>query len=151
MPVPKIKRYLEQNKIKYKVIPHSSTSTAQEAAEAAHISGKHVAKTVVMRVNDTYALAVIPAPDVVDVEELQDALGTHNVEVASESEFAHIFQDCQTSALPPFGNLYGMEVFVSPRLRENERIAVAAGYDDELIEMSYSDFERLVGAVELEF
>jgi len=151
MPVPKIKQYLEQNQIKYKTIPHYSTPTAQEAAEAAHISGKHVAKTVVMRVNDGFALAVIPASDVVNVEELQDALGTHNVEVASESEFAHLFPECQTSALPPFGSLYGMEVFVSPHLRESERIAVAAGYDDELIELGYEDFERLVGAAVLEF
>jgi Ala-tRNA(Pro) deacylase len=144
MPVKKLKDFLDNQKIKYVSITHSPTYTAQEIAASAHIPGKEVAKTVIVKIDGTMAMAVLPASCKVDFDLLKKASGAHKVELASEKEFKDLFPECEVGAMPPFGNLYGMEVFVADTLAEDEEIAFNAGSHTELIRLAYKDFERLV-------
>ncbi len=151
MPTRLLKQYLEQANVQYQVIPHDPATTAEGAARAANILAKHVAKAVVLKMNGGFALAVLPASDKLNLDHLKQALGTQDLTIASEDEFAPKFQDCQIGAVPPFGNLYGMHVYVSQHLREDEDIALISGRHDELIEMKYSEFERLVNPTLIHF
>jgi Ala-tRNA(Pro) deacylase len=144
MPVKKLKEFLDSNKIKYVSITHSLAYTAQQIAATAHIPGKEVAKTVMVKLDDKMAMAVLPASYRVDFGLLRQASGASKVELATEQEFTGMFPECEVGAMPPFGNLYGMEVFVAESLAEDEEIAFNAGSHTELIRLAYKDFERLV-------
>jgi Ala-tRNA(Pro) deacylase len=144
MPVRKLKEFLDSNKVKYVTISHSMAYTATEIAASAHIPEKELAKTVVLKIDGKMAMAVLSASHKVDFDRLKGALGAGSVELASEVEFKDRFSDCDIGAMPPFGNLYGMEVFVADSLAEDKEIAFNAGSHTELIKLSYGDFERLV-------
>lgn len=144
MPVRKLKQFLDEHMVKYVVIQHSPAFTAQEIAASAHIPGQELAKTVMVKIDGTMAMAVLPASLRVDLEGLREALDVGSVELASEREFKDMFPDCEVGAMPPFGNLYGMDVFVAQSLTEDEEIAFNAGSHTELIRLSYMDFDRLV-------
>lgn len=143
MPVEKLKNYLDQNQVKYVTIKHSVAFTAQEIAASAHVAGKEFAKTVIILINGKMAMAVLPASYQVDFDLLKEMLGTKNVSLASEAEFLSLFPGCQPGAMPPFGKLYNMDVFVAEALTENEEIAFNAGSHTELVRMKYPDYERL--------
>ena len=115
-----MKELLDENGIKYVTFQHSPAYTAQEIAQSAHISGKNVAKIVMLKIDGKMAMAVVPASHQVDLESLKDAANASKVELASEREFKGMFPDCETGAMPPFGNLYGMDVFVAETLAEDE-------------------------------
>ncbi len=151
MPVQRLKSFLDREGVKYVTIRHSPAFTAQEIAASAHIPGKQVAKTVMIKRDGGLAMAVLPAPDKIEFMLLKGALGTDDVELATEDEFKRMFPECEVGAMPPFGNLYDMDVFVDARLAEDEQIAFNAGTHTELIQMSYSDFARLVEPVVLHF
>lgn len=151
MPSQKLIDYLDREGVKYSVVQHSRAITAAEIAQATHISGRNLAKTVMVKVNGDLAMAVLPATDQVHTAQLAKDLGTDQVELAEESEFEDRFPDCELGAMPPFGNLYDMQVFVSPHLTEDEMIAFNAGTHDEVVQMSYTVFERLVNPVVLPF
>ncbi len=89
-------------------------------------------------------MTVMPSTDRVHLDELKQALGEQNLELATEDEMLAAFPDCEVGAMPPFGNLYNMEVFVNEHLRRDEKISFNAGSHDEVMQMSYQDFERLV-------
>ena len=147
----KLKNYLDDNNVPYVTKTHSQAFTAQQVAASAHIKGKEMAKTVIIKINDKLAMAVLPATYQVDFHLLKEITGNENVVLAHESEFKEIFEDCETGAMPPFGNLYNMEVFVAQSLTEDVEIAFNAGTHSELIRMGYSDFERLVKPKILKF
>jgi Ala-tRNA(Pro) deacylase len=151
MPAQALKNFLDQNGVKYVVISHSPAFTAQEIAAKAHISGEEVAKTVIVKIDDRLAMAVLPASQKVDLQQMQQAIGTRRIEIAEEEEFRSRFPECDLGAMPPFGNLYGMDVYVSDNLVEDVEIAFNAGSFTELIKLAYSDFERLVGPRVLHF
>ncbi|MBI3474471.1 MAG: YbaK/EbsC family protein [Acidobacteria bacterium] len=144
MPLSKLREFLDQNNIKYLVISHSVAYTAQGIAAMAHIPGKELAKTVMVLVDGRLAMAVVPASSRVDLARLTRYLGADVVELASETEFRDRFPDCETGAMPPFGNLYGMAVFADESLTHDKEIAFNAGSHRELVRMSFSDFQRLV-------
>jgi Ala-tRNA(Pro) deacylase len=144
MPAQKIKAFLDSHHVKYLSIAHSPAYTAQEIAASAHIPGKELAKTVIVKIDGQMAMAVLPANQKVILQDLRDVTGAENVRFATEDEFRARFPDCETGAMPPFGNLYNMEVYVSPALAENEHIAFNAGTHTEIIKMAYDDFEPLV-------
>ena len=143
MPTKKLKEFLDQQQIKYTTIRHSQAFTAQEIAHSVHISGKDIAKTVIVKIDGQLAMVVLPASDQVVFPFLKDVTGT-DVELATEREFKDRFPDCEVGAMPPFGNLFGMDVYVSESLSENEEIAFNAGSHTELIRMNYLDYERHV-------
>jgi Ala-tRNA(Pro) deacylase len=144
MPAKKLKDYLDRQGIKYVSIVHSTAYTAQEVAASAHVPGKEMAKTVIVELDGEMAMAVLPADQKVIVEDLREITGSDRVKFASEAEFEKRFPDCEPGAMPPFGNLYGMDVYAAESLSENNEIAFNAGSHTEVIKMSYLDFERLV-------
>ncbi len=144
MPSQRIKDYLESHNVKYRVISHSMAFTAQEIAASVHVSGYEMAKTVIVKVDGHLAMAVLPASYKVNFGVLRDIVGIRNIELASEQEFQHRFPDCEVGAMPPFGNLWNMEVFVAERLSFNTDIVFNAGSHTELIRMNFKDYERLV-------
>ncbi len=144
MPVRKLREFLDSNNVKYVTISHSKAYTALEIAAFAHIPGKELAKTVIVKIDYKKSMVVLPSSDKIDFDLLKKASGASKVELASEQEFKDLFPECDIGAMPPFGNLYDMQVFVSESLTEDEEIAFSAGSHTELIRLSYKDFERLV-------
>lgn len=144
MPLQKLRDFLDSHSVKYVTIKHSPAFTAQEVAASAHIPGKELAKTVVVRLDGTMAMAVLPASYRVDMEQLKRATNANAVVLASEQEFKDMFPGSEVGAMPPFGNLFGMEVFVSKALAEDDEIAFNAGSHTELIRLPYRDFAELV-------
>jgi len=140
----RLKEYLDREGVPYSAQPHSTAYTAQETAAVAHVPGKHFAKTVIVNINGRSAMVVLPAHRKVILQDLRDITGEDRVTFASEADFAARFPDCEPGAMPPFGNLYGMDVFVAPELSDAEEIVFNAGTHDEVIHMAYRDFERLV-------
>jgi Ala-tRNA(Pro) deacylase len=144
MPVKKLKDFLDKENIRYVTTSHSPAYTAHEVAACAHIPGKELAKTVMVKIEGQMAMLVLPSTRKVVLQELRELLGVEQAKFASEEEFKALFPECEIGAMPPFGNLYGMEVYVAPGLAENEEIVFNAGSHTELMKMAYRDFARLV-------
>jgi Ala-tRNA(Pro) deacylase len=144
MPVNELKSFLDSRKTKYVTISHSLAYTAQEIAASAHIHGRDLAKTVIVKIDGEMAMAVLPASRKLDLKRLQKAAGARKVELAEEKEFQDRFPGCALGAMPPFGNLYDMPVYMDESLTEDERIAFNACSHTELIQMEYGDFQNLV-------
>jgi Ala-tRNA(Pro) deacylase len=151
MHINKVRTFLDEQHVKYVVISHSKAYTAQGIAAISHISGKELAKTVIVKLDGALGMAVLPASFQVDLLALKKAVGVREAALASEREFKEHFPDCETGAMPPFGNLYGIPVYVDETLAEDREIAFNAGSHYELIKLSYADFERLVKPVVLDF
>jgi len=144
MPLPKLREFLDSQQIKYLVISHSLGYTAQGIAAAAHVSGKKLAKTVIVKLDGILAMAVVPASEHVDMDRLKALTGCRCVEIAFEKEFQNAFPDCDLGAMPPFGNLYDMPVYADASLAEHEEITFSAGTHRELIRMHWEDMLRIV-------
>ncbi|OLD27432.1 MAG: deacylase [Acidobacteria bacterium 13_1_40CM_3_55_6] len=151
MPATKLKEFLDSQNVKYVNISHSAAYTAQEIAASAHIPGQELAKTVMVRLDGKLAMAVLPASYKVDLNALKQATRTNQVELAGEQEFRSQFPECELGAMPPFGNLYDLQVYVDQSLTKDDTIAFNAGSHTELIKLSYKDFESLVRPKILKF
>ena len=144
MPSQRLKEYLDENDIKYVSIMHSMAFTAVDIAKSAHIPSRELAKTVIIEVDGEMAMAVVPANYKVNLEILKQALDTDDVRLSDESRFTPVFNDCEVGAMPPFGCLYDMNVYVAESLTEDEKIAFNAGSHLEIVQMDYKDYENLV-------
>jgi len=151
VPEKELKEFLDENKIKYLTVTHSTAYTAQEVAALTHTKGKDFAKTVMVMLDGTLAMAVVPASYQVNLTQLKEGTQANTVAVASESEFRARFPGCETGAMPPFGNLFDMPVFVDESLTKDLEISFNAGSHNELIRLLYEDFERLVKPKVLKF
>ena len=151
MPARIIKEFLDKNSIKYVSVKHSRAFTAQEIAASAHIHGKRIAKTVVLKIDGKLVFAVLPATYKIDFKLLKESLGAKDIRLANEQEFKDKCKGCEVGAMPPMGNLFDMETYVAASLVEDEEIAFNAGNHTELIRMSYVDFEKLVKPKVLRF
>ena len=140
MPIQKLKEFLDSHNVKYVTISHSRAFTAQETAASAHVPVKELAKTVIVKIDGKMTMAVLPASCKVDFDLLKKAARAATIEIANEKEFKDLFPDCEIGAMPPFGNLYGMDVFVAESLTEDKEIAFNAGSHRELVKMTYIDF-----------
>jgi Ala-tRNA(Pro) deacylase len=151
MPLTKLKDFLDANGVRYVTISHSRAFTTNEVAASAHVPGKSMAKTVMVKVDGRMAMAVLPAAFRVSFDQLRGAIGARDVVLAEEAEFRELFPDCEIGAMPPFGNLYGLPVYVADILGQNEEIAFNAGSHTEVIRLAYADFNRLVNPQVLSF
>jgi Ala-tRNA(Pro) deacylase len=151
MPAAKLKEFLNKESIKFVSITHSVAYTAQEIAWITHTPGKELAKTVMVKIDDALAMAVLPASFHVDLARLKAAAGGSTIAVATEREFRSQFPDCETGAMPPFGNLYNMTVYADESLAADREIAFNAGTHRELIRISYDDFVRLARPIVCNF
>lgn len=144
MPVKRLKEFLDKEGVAYVVITHSAAYTAQGIAKAAHLSGNILAKVVVVKIDGKMGLAVLPAPFKIDLGHFKKAVKVPSLEIATEEEFKNVFPDCDLGAMPPFGNLYKMDVYIDATLAKEKEIVFNAGSHKELIRLAYKDFKRLV-------
>lgn len=147
MPIRRLREFLDSHHVRYFVISHSPAYTAQEIAAAAHIPGMEMAKTVMVSIDGKLAMVVLPASKQLDFDLLRDLRGTRDVELAEEAEFSDLFPECEIGAMPPFGNLYGMKVYVDESMDDDLDITFNAGVHTELLRLSWADYKRLVNPV----
>ncbi|MCX6945511.1 MAG: YbaK/EbsC family protein [Opitutales bacterium] len=151
MPANKVRVFLDSRGVKYVTIRHSPAVTAAEVAASAHVAGRDFAKTVIMWLGGRPAMVVLPASRRIVLHDLRDLLASPEARLATESEFRGLFPDCELGAMPPFGNLYGLPVYVEASLSEEREIAFNAGSHTEIIKMAYDDYDALVQPTVLEF
>jgi len=144
VPSQRLKEFLDENHIKYVALRHSPAFTAAETAHAAHIPGKTMVKTVIVRVDGAPAMLALPSNYKVLSDLLKQEIGAEEVDLLAEDEFQELFPGCDTGAMPPFGNLFGMDTYAAESLAEDAQIAFNSGTHVELIQMSWLDYERLV-------
>lgn len=144
MPVKKLKAFLDEHKIKFITISHSIAYTAAETAASAHVSGKDFAKAVMVRLDDTMVMCVLRSVDKLDLHLLRSRAGAADARLASEQEFQGLFPGVDVGAMPPFGNLYGMPVYVDEALTASESIAFSAGSHSEVLRLDWADYQGLV-------
>lgn len=143
MPAATLKKFLDENNVRYLVVRHSVAYTSQELAARMHIHGWELAKTVLFKADGRLIMAVLPAPMMVDVEKLRDVAGAKSLVLASEEEFRGRFPDCDLGAMPPFGRLFDIPTYAEKRLSRDPSIVFPAGSHTEAIRMDTADFERL--------
>ncbi len=138
-----VKDYLTAEKVPFDTLRHEPTYDAQHMAQAVHVRGKDVAKSVLLRAGKNYVLAVLPATHQIDFDAAKRLLKVDRVELASELEFNATFPDCEIGALPPFGSKYGMKTIVDAALARDERIVFEGNTHQESFRIRYADYERL--------
>jgi Ala-tRNA(Pro) deacylase len=151
MPATKLKAFLDGHGVKYVSIQHSTAFTAAEVAASAHVKGRDFAKTLIVKIEGAMVMVVLPASRRLVLHDLREMLASDHVRLASEAEFKDAFPDCEVGAMPPFGNLYQMPVYVAASLAEEPEIAFNAGTHTEVIKLAYADFEQLVKPMVLDF
>lgn len=147
MPFTRLHRLLDANHVDYQTIHHPTAYSAQETAAVAHVPGRELAKAVIVRIDGALAMVVQSASSQVSLGRVKAAAGARDVHLANEEEFRDWFPDCELGAMPPFGNLYGMEVFVTEALTRDDEIAFNAGTHTELIRLRYADYAKLAHPV----
>ena len=140
----RLKNLFEKEKIPYRLIPHWEVYTAPELAASIHIPGRKVVKVVVVWADGEYVMAVLPSHRQLDLTRFAQVIGARQLLLAKEWEVGKLFPDCEVGAMPPFGNLYGLRVYVDMSLILEPLIYFSAGSHYEVVEMRYEDFERLV-------
>ncbi|MBI3970086.1 MAG: YbaK/EbsC family protein [Chloroflexi bacterium] len=147
----RLEAYLREQQVPFQVQHHPLAYTAQEVAAVEHVPGRMVAKVVVAYADDRPAMLALPAPYRVNIEQVRSMLGTKQVRLAREDEFMTLFPDCEVGAMPPFGNLYNVPVYVDRALAADETIVFQAGTHTDTMSLKYADFERLVKPTVAEF
>ncbi len=140
----KLKSYLDKGKVDYEVLEHKECFTSPEIAQSLHIPGHMLAKVVIVAAGDRKMMAVIDANHQVDLEAFALATGEQEARLVSEHELRACFPDCEVGAMPPFGTLYNLPVFVDRALTRDKEIVFEAGNHHEAIRLRYEDFDRLV-------
>ncbi|MBI4548647.1 MAG: YbaK/EbsC family protein [Ignavibacteriae bacterium] len=140
----KIKKFLDENKVQYKILKHEPAMTAQEVAHSVHITGKEVAKCVIVNAGGKMTMVAIPAPRRLDLRKVKTSLGNVDARLAREDEFRDLFPDSEVGAMPPFGSVYGLPVYLDVSLMSFPEIVFNACTHTEVLKMSLSDFETLV-------
>ena len=144
MPISRLKEILDGKNIRYVIVSHSTAYTAAAIAAMTHTPGREIAKSVMVLADGALTMVVVPGSKHVDLRALKTALGANEVSLAHEHQFAHVFPDCEVGAMPPFGNLYNLPVYVDETLSQDREIAFNAGSHRELLRMAYSDYHNLV-------
>jgi Ala-tRNA(Pro) deacylase len=140
----RLEAYLREKRVPFEVRHHPRAVTAQEVAASEHVPGKMLAKTVMVLADGEMVMLALPAPYRVDVEKARPVLGAREIRLAQEEEFEGTFPDCEVGAMPPFGNLYDLPVYVEETLAEDETIVFRAGTHTDTMSVTYADFDRLV-------
>jgi Ala-tRNA(Pro) deacylase len=139
----KLKKYLDSNKVKYKALKHKLAYTAQEIAAAQDVPGKQVIKSVLVKADDRYVLAVLPAIHLIDTKKLAKVLKCKKIKIATEKDIEKVIPDYAPGAMPPFGGLFGLETCADKILKEDVEIVFNGGTHRDTVKMKYTDFEKL--------
>jgi Ala-tRNA(Pro) deacylase len=141
--IKKLKELFDEAKVSYEVYNHPLAYTAQEIAQRQHFSGDQMAKVVMLEVDKRLVMAVVTASQKVHLMTVRASLGADEVRLATEDEFVSRFPDCEIGAMPPFGNLFGLPVYVDPAVTQDESIYFNAGNHVQTVRIRYDDFEKL--------
>ena len=144
MPMRKLKEFLDAVGADYITTHHRPSYTASDTAHTCHIPGMNLAKTVVVRMNGELAMTVLPAHYMLDIFKLREFTMARSIKMAREEEFLTAFPECEEGAMPPFGNLFGMQVFAEESLSEDINISFNAGSHTEVITMPFTQWQNLV-------
>jgi Ala-tRNA(Pro) deacylase len=147
----RLQEYLESNHVHYEVLGHQEAYTAPEIAHTLHVSGKMLAKVVIVKAGERFVMTVLPSNWKIDFDRLKEVLGSSRVRLATEDEFKGLFPDCEIGTMPPFGNLYDVPVYVDELLTEDEEIVFEAGTHFGAVKLRYQDFADLVHPIVAEF
>lgn len=139
----RIDEYLRKHSVPFTRFPHPHAVSAQELAASLHVTGHRVAKSIVVRTPSGYWLAVLPASEEVDLEQLARVLGTGPVQLAREEEFGKLFPDCELGAEPPFGGMYQLPVVMDTSLKRWPALIVRGGTHESAVELSTQDYVSL--------
>lgn len=150
MPVAALKQFLDDHHVRYVSIAHSPAYTAQEAAHCAHVCGKTLAKTVIILMDGGMAMVAMPATSRIRWDRFMAAMGTDFIELADEDDFRDRFPDCEVGAMPPFGHLYGLPLYMDETLTRQEQLCFSAGSHSELIKLDMADYQKLARPVLLD-
>lgn len=150
MPAKILKKFLDEHGRKYVSIQHSLAFTAPEVAASTEVSGKNFAKTVIVKLDGRLAMVVLPANRKLALSELREMLMSDTVELATEAEFQARFPDCELGAMPPFGHLYGLPVYVAKSLADADEITFNAGTHREAIKMPFAEYVELANPTVLD-
>ena len=138
-----VQEFLAEKKVPFEVLEHEETFDAQHMAHAIHVSGHHVAKTVLLRAGEDYVVAVLPASLNLDLDKAAELVGVDNVELATEVEISEKCPDCEMGALPPFGSQYQMKTIFDESMTSDEEIVFEGTNHHESIRMNLGDFQKL--------
>jgi Ala-tRNA(Pro) deacylase len=152
MSIPKnVREYLENNHVSYWRKIHPLAYTAQELAQVDRVPGREIAKTVVLKADGRFVMAILPADLDINMELLKAELRCKHLVLASEQEFGPLFPNCELGAMPPFGGLFGMPVYCDRTLASRREIEFNGGAHTETLRMSFQEFELLERPVILDF
>jgi Ala-tRNA(Pro) deacylase len=148
----RVSHFLEQNHVEHEVLPHMEVYTAQEVAQSVHVAGRMMAKVVVVREPaGGHAMVVLPASCHLDLGVLGRETGRPGAMLASEAELQRLFPDCEVGAMPPFGRLYDLPMYLDRCLERSTSVFFQAGNHHEVVRMRTEDFVRLVRPLAGEF
>lgn len=139
----RLEEYLRENKVPYETLTHAEVYTMQEVAAALHVPGMQVAKVVMVKADGKMAMLVVPAPSRLNFAQVRELLGAKKVSLAKEEDFAGLFPDCMTGAMPPFGNLYDLPLYVDQASAEQENIVFRVGTHRDTMKVAYQDYARV--------
>jgi len=141
---PTVQKYLAAQQADFEVLPHSHTESSTGTARAAHVPGARVAKAVLVKDDQGYVLAVLPASRQVALAELRSALGRDSLQLAGEADLKQKFADCALGAVPPLGAAYGLPVVVDTSLAEQPEVYFEAGDHEHVVHVTRNEFQRLL-------
>lgn len=137
-----VRKYLMEHGVSYETHTHPKAFTTSEVAEAEHLPGKAIAKTVMLMADDRLVMAVIPGDHMIDLDKAENALHAKRVRLAEENEFVPSFPDCEPGAEPPFGAIYEVPTLVDEGL-DGPNITFNAGTHTETITVALGDYLEL--------
>ncbi len=143
----RLEKFLKKNKVNYEIQKHPRAVTALETAEVQHVSGKKLAKVIMVKIRGRDSMVVIPGDRIVDLFKLSTAVGTQDVRIEEEAEFKDLFPDCEAGAMPPFGKMYGLTCYGDQSLAESEDVYFNAGSHTETVKISTVDFMLVSNAI----
>lgn len=150
--VDRVRKELEQRKVPYELLKHREVFTAQEVAQASHVAGRLLAKPIVIHEGEgRFCMVIVTAPQHVDLSALHQFTGHPRGRLATESEIAGLFPDCELGAIPPIGHLYGIPAYLDEEFRRHDDIYFQAGNHHEVVRMRFADFEKAAGPFAGEF
>jgi Ala-tRNA(Pro) deacylase len=138
----RVPQFLVDKQVHFETVVHAPSFTAQKLAKHLHVSGRYVAKSVLLASDKAYYLAVLPAAQRVDLGRVSEVLGV-TVRLAGEHEVVRLFSDCEWGAVTPFGHLYGLTTLLESSFPRDSTMVFEAGRHVEAIRMTCRDYERL--------
>jgi Ala-tRNA(Pro) deacylase len=139
----KLRDFLNAKQAEFTLTVHPNAFTAREVAAVEHLPAREVAKTIVVTSDNQFVMFVVPANQLIDFHEVRNTLGLTHARMATEDELGRLFPECELGAMPPFGGLYGLPVYLDSTLTGEDRIAFNAGTHREVIHMRTAEYRRL--------